>query len=214
MAKQLNISRKSVQMTAKNELGLRSYRLLSGQILADQAKQNWKEKRKKPREFFKVRRIEDVLRSDEKVSTVEVAKNSQNHLQLLSPDLKNKHKRKTATRGHFPESLMVWGSISATDKTFLIFIDKIVKISAKVYQEEILEKVVVPWKQKHPNFIIQQEWATAYTAKTKIHSPETKISSFLTKDLWPANSLDLNPLGFSAWGVMEELPRSRNVKTW
>ncbi|EYC02122.1 hypothetical protein Y032_0102g3501 [Ancylostoma ceylanicum] len=61
MAKQLNISRKSVQMTVKNELGLRSYRLLNGQVLADQTKQNWKEKRKKLREFFKVRRIEDDL---------------------------------------------------------------------------------------------------------------------------------------------------------
>ncbi|EYB96265.1 hypothetical protein Y032_0152g2893 [Ancylostoma ceylanicum] len=133
MAKQLNISRKSVQMTVKNELGLRSYRLLSGQILADQAKQNWKGKRKKLREFFK------------------------NHFQLLSPGLKNNCKRKTATRSLFPESLIVWGSTSATDKTFSIFFDKIVKINAKVYQEEILEKVVVPWKQKHPNFIIQQD---------------------------------------------------------
>ncbi|EYC35706.1 hypothetical protein Y032_0997g3342 [Ancylostoma ceylanicum] len=61
MAKQLNISRESVQMTVKNELGLRSYRLLSGLILVDQAKQNWKEKCKKLREFFKMRRIEDAL---------------------------------------------------------------------------------------------------------------------------------------------------------
>ncbi|EYC31942.1 hypothetical protein Y032_0003g1318 [Ancylostoma ceylanicum] len=107
---------------------------------------------------------------------------------------------------------MVWGSISATDKTFLIFIDKIAKISAKVYQEEILEKVVVPWKQKHPNFIIQQDWATAHGAKTKIHFPETKISSFLTKDLWPLNSPDLNPLDFSVRGYMEEQLRSGYVK--
>ncbi|EYC02123.1 hypothetical protein Y032_0102g3502 [Ancylostoma ceylanicum] len=75
---------------------------------------------------------------------------------------------------------MVWGSISATDKTFLILIDKTVKINAKVYQEEILEKVVVPWKQKHPNFIIQEDWATANGAKMTIHFPEIKISSFLT----------------------------------
>ncbi|EYC10344.1 hypothetical protein Y032_0056g2689 [Ancylostoma ceylanicum] len=109
---------------------------------------------------------------------------------------------------------MVWGSISATGKTFLILSNKIVKINAKVYQEEIFEKVVVPWKQKHPNFIIQQDWATAHGAKTTIHFPETKISSFSTKDLWPANSLDLNPLGFSAWVFVEEPLRSRNVKTW
>ncbi|EYC13292.1 hypothetical protein Y032_0044g1085 [Ancylostoma ceylanicum] len=61
MAKHLDVSRKSVQMAVKNELRLRSYRLLSGQIVADQAKQNRKEKRKKLREFFKVRRIEDAL---------------------------------------------------------------------------------------------------------------------------------------------------------
>ena len=60
MAKQLNISRKSVQMIVKNELGLRSYRLLNGQVPTDQAKQNRKEKCKKLREFFKVRQIEDV----------------------------------------------------------------------------------------------------------------------------------------------------------
>ena len=111
MAKQLNISRKSVQMIVKNELGLRSYRLFNGQVLTDQAKQNRKEKCKKLREFFKVRRIEDVLWSDEKVFTVEVAKNSQNHRQLLSPALKNNRKRKIATRSRFPESLMVWGGI-------------------------------------------------------------------------------------------------------
>ncbi|EPB75060.1 hypothetical protein ANCCEY_05880 [Ancylostoma ceylanicum] len=61
MAKQLNISRKSLQMTLKNELGLRSYRLLSGQILADQAKQNWMGKPKKLREFFKIPNLEKAV---------------------------------------------------------------------------------------------------------------------------------------------------------
>ncbi|CAJ0961082.1 unnamed protein product, partial [Mesorhabditis belari] len=61
MAKQLQISRFSVQSIVKNELELRSYRLLNGQVLTDQAKQNRKEKCKKLRAFFKVRRIDDVL---------------------------------------------------------------------------------------------------------------------------------------------------------
>ncbi|EYC13384.1 hypothetical protein Y032_0044g959 [Ancylostoma ceylanicum] len=107
---------------------------------------------------------------------------------------------------------MVWGSIRATDKTFSIFIDKFVKINAKVYQEEILEKFAVPRKQKHPNFIIQQDWATAHGSITTIHFPESRISSFLTKDLWPLNSPDLNPLDFSVWGFMEKQFRSRYVK--
>ena len=124
MTKQLNISRKTLQMIVKNNLGLRSYRLPNGQVLTDQAKQNRKEKCKKLRELFTVRRIEDVLWSDEEVFTVEVAENSQNHRQLLSPALKNNRKRKVATRSLFPESSMVWGGIRSKCKTSLIFIDK------------------------------------------------------------------------------------------
>ncbi|KIH44511.1 hypothetical protein ANCDUO_25463, partial [Ancylostoma duodenale] len=41
---------------------------------------------------------------------------------------------------------------------------------------------------------------------------ETKINSSLTKDLWPANNPDLNPLDFSVWGFIEKKLRSRNVK--
>ncbi|CAJ0924736.1 unnamed protein product, partial [Mesorhabditis belari] len=34
---------------------------------------------------------------------------------------------------------------------------------------------------------------------------------FLTKDQWPANSPDLNPLDFSVWGFMEEQLRNRKI---
>ncbi|EYC38951.1 hypothetical protein Y032_0685g1523 [Ancylostoma ceylanicum] len=180
MAKQLNISRKTVQMIVNNELGLRSYRLLNGQVFTDQAKENRKEKCKKLWEFFKVRRIEDVLWSDEKVFTVEVAKNPQNHRQLLRPALKNNRKRKKP----FP------GKLNGGDS----------------------REGFGAWKQKHPNFIFQQDWAPAHGAKTTINFLETKIGCFLTKDFWPSNSPDLNPLDFSVWGFMEDQLRSKNVK--
>ncbi|VDM74877.1 unnamed protein product [Strongylus vulgaris] len=64
-----------------------------------------------------------------------------------------------------------------------------------LYQEKILKEAMVPWKQKHPNFIFQQDCVPAYGAKTTIHFLETH---FLTKDLWPVNSPDLNPLDFSS----------------
>lgn len=211
MAKDLQISRSTLQSIVHNDLSLRSYRLFNGQVLTDQAKQNRKEKCKKLCDFFKVRRIEDVLWSDEKVFTIEVARNAQNNRQLLSPSLKNTGKRKIATKGLFPKSLMVWGGVSATGKTSLVFIDKNVKINANVHQEEILEKAVVSWKRNHPNVIFQQDWAPAHGAKTTIRFLETKIGSFMTKDLWPANSPDLNPLDFSVWGFMEEQLRSRKV---
>ncbi|KIH57135.1 hypothetical protein ANCDUO_12677 [Ancylostoma duodenale] len=85
-------------------------------------------------------------------------------------------------------------------------------MNAKVNQEEILERAVVPWKQDHPNFTFQQDWTTSHGAKTTISFLETKVGSFLATDLWPANSPDLNPLDFSVCGFMEEQFRSRNVK--
>ncbi|XGW33729.1 hypothetical protein V3C99_017845, partial [Haemonchus contortus] len=79
MAEQLKISRNPIQMIVKNELGLRSYRILNGHALTEKAKQSRKEKCKKLLEFSEVRRLEDVLWSDEKIFTVKVAKNPQNH---------------------------------------------------------------------------------------------------------------------------------------
>lgn len=212
MAKNLQISRSSLQTIVHNDLNLRSYRLYKGQFLTDQAKLNRKEKCKNLCDFFKVRRIEDVLWSDEKIFTIEVARNAQNNRQLLNPSLKNTRKRKIATKCLFPKCLMVWGGISAAGKTSLIFIDKKVKINANVYQEEILEKALVPWKRNNPNVIFQQDWAPAHGAKTTIRFLETKIGSFMTKDMWPANSPDLNPLDFSVWGFMEKQLRSRKVQ--
>lgn len=212
MAKNLQMARSTLQSIVHNELNLRSYRLLNGQVLTDQSKQNRKEKCKKLLEFFKVRRIQDVLWSDEKIFSIEVAKNAQNHRQLLSPALKNTRKRKISAKASFPKSLMIWGGVSAKGKTPLVFIDKNVKINANIYQEEILGKAVMSWKKNYPNVIFQQDWAPAHGAKTTIRFLETKIRSFLNKDLWPTNSPDLNPMDFSIWGFMEEQLRSRKVQ--
>uniref|UniRef100_A0A0N5BZM4 Transposase n=1 Tax=Strongyloides papillosus TaxID=174720 RepID=A0A0N5BZM4_STREA len=178
MAKELKISRKSVQMIVKNELGLRSYRPLNGQVLTEQAKQNRKEKCKKLRDFFKVRRKEDVLWSDEKVFTVEVAKNSQNHRQHLSPALKNTRKRKIGTRSQFPKSLIVWGGISALGKIPLLFIDKNVKINSKIYQEEILKKAVVHGNEIIPIFFLNRMGHLLIESKQRFSFSRPKSALF------------------------------------
>lgn len=211
MSKDLKISRHSVQSIVHNELGLKSYRLLSGQVLNDKMKQNRLDKCKKLQDFFIMHRVEDVLWSDEKIFTVEVTQNSQNHRQLLSPALKNTRKRKVATKSLFPKSLMIWAGIGANGKTQLVFIDKHVKINAQIYQNEILDKAVLPWIQKNPNTIFQQDWAPAHGAKSTIAYLEAKVKNYLTKDQWPSNSPDLNPLDFSVWGYIEERLRTRKI---
>ncbi|GFY17827.1 uncharacterized protein TNCV_1075621 [Trichonephila clavipes] len=48
-----------------------------------------------------------------------------------------------------PKPAMVWGGISASGKTPLVFVEEGVKINQKVYQRDIIEAVVLPWDQKH-----------------------------------------------------------------
>lgn len=192
-------------------MALKSYRLFKGQYLTEAAKQKRVDKCQEMLKFLKVRRISDILWSDEKIFTLERAHNSQNYRQLLSPSQKNTRKRRIATKSLFPKGVMVWGGISADGKTPLIFIDKNVKINDQVYQDEVLKKAVVPWAQKKPNMIFQQDWAPAHGAKTTINFMQQNLPCFLDKNLWPPNSPDLNPLDFSVWGVMEDKLRTRKI---
>ena len=211
MAKELKISDWSVRNIVKKELGLCSYRLRQGQFLTDDAKFNRIQKAKRLLCFFKTARIEDVLWSDEKIFTIEVAHNSQNHRQLMSPAQKNTLKRKIRTRGLFPKGLMVWGGVTADSKTQLVFIDKSVKINAQIYQDQILKNAVIPWSRKNPNMTFQQDWAPAHGAKSTMDLIRRELPSHFTKEDWPSNSPDLNPLDFSVWGLLEERLRHKKI---
>ena len=50
---------------------------------------------------------------------------------------------------------MVWAGICATGKTPLVFFEKGVKISAKVYQDQILRGILEPWARQ---YFGNQEW--------------------------------------------------------
>ncbi|CAP36616.1 Protein CBG19348 [Caenorhabditis briggsae] len=78
MASSLGISRQSVQSIVKKDLGLNSYRLLRGQYLTEQSKKNRLEKAKKLLDALKVRRLSEIIWTDEKIFTVEPLPNRQN----------------------------------------------------------------------------------------------------------------------------------------
>ncbi|GFV35199.1 DDE_3 domain-containing protein [Trichonephila clavipes] len=97
---------------------------------------------------------------------------------------------------------MVWGGIGASCKTFLVFVKEGVKINQKVSQRDIL---VLPWAQKHfenANWTFKQDSALAHEAKKaqewcKVNFPDT------SSEEWPPNSLDLNPMDYSVWSILE-----------
>uniref|UniRef100_A0A8R1EI38 Transposase IS30-like HTH domain-containing protein n=1 Tax=Caenorhabditis japonica TaxID=281687 RepID=A0A8R1EI38_CAEJA len=71
MASQLGIARSTVQSIVKNDLKLKSYKLRRGQYLSDKSKAMRLEKCRKLLQHFQVRRVSDVIWTDEKIFTIE-----------------------------------------------------------------------------------------------------------------------------------------------
>uniref|UniRef100_A0A8R1ESP7 AATF-Che1 domain-containing protein n=1 Tax=Caenorhabditis japonica TaxID=281687 RepID=A0A8R1ESP7_CAEJA len=78
MASQLGIARSTVQSIVKNDLKLKSYKLRRGQYLSDKSKAMRLEKCRKLLQHFQVRRVSDVIWTDEKIFTIEPLPNRQN----------------------------------------------------------------------------------------------------------------------------------------
>lgn len=97
--------------------------------------------------------------------------------------------------------------MSGQGKTKLVFIQKEVKIKAEIYEKQILENVVIPWAQenvKDMDWTFQQDWAPAHGAKKILEWCETNLPDLWTKDVWPSNSPDLNPMDFAIWSILEQ----------
>ena len=129
-----------------------------------------------------------ILFTDEKIFTTGRYHNHQNDRQLLPIGLAASTKAKTVNRRKFPASVMVWGEICATGKTPLVFVDKGVKISSKVYQEKILRVVLHPWAQKRFKnmlWVLQQDWAPAHSSKLSIALCNELFSIVWGQTIWP-----------------------------
>uniref|UniRef100_A0A8R1DIY6 C2H2-type domain-containing protein n=11 Tax=Caenorhabditis japonica TaxID=281687 RepID=A0A8R1DIY6_CAEJA len=206
MASQLGIARSTVQSIVKNDLKLKSYKLRRGQYLSDKSKAMRLEKCRKLLQHFQVRRVSDVIWTDEKIFTIEPLPNRQNQRQLLSKDDSMSPKRRLAHNRLFPKSVMVWAGITATGKTPLVFIERNVKINSEVYQKIVLMDNLLPWVTQHfagGPFILQQDWAPSHGSRSTLAVLEAHFPGFLDKNLWPASSPDLNPMDFSVWGMLE-----------
>ena len=65
---------------------------------------------------------------------------------------------------------------------------------------------VLPWINSLPGnqaMILQQDGATAHTAKMVQAWSKDNFKSFWSKELWPPFSPDLNPMDFGIWSILE-----------
>ncbi|KAI4886606.1 hypothetical protein NFI96_000804 [Prochilodus magdalenae] len=109
----------------------------------------------------------------------------------------------------FPQSVMVWGCMSARGVGKLCFLKK--TVNAAVYQD-VLETFLIPTVEEQfgeEDFIFQQDLAPAHAAKSTKDWFTKKQLEVLA---WPANSPDLNVIE-NLWAIVKRKIRDRKPTT-
>jgi len=98
--------------------------------------------------------------------------------------------------------------------THLIFVDPGVKINGYNYREVLLSQQLLPaiWQVSGDFFLFQQDSAPAHRARKTIKLLQWETPAFISPDLWPPNSPDLNPVDYKVWGVMQDRIYPEKVK--
>ena len=54
------------------------------------------------------------------------------------------------------------------------------------------------------NFVFQQDSAPAHQARDTVELQQRETADFISPELWPPNSPDLNPVDYKIWGFMQQ----------
>ena len=101
---------------------------------------------------------------------------------------------------------MVWAAVTAIGRSPLLFVPSGVKLNSQGYVADILKGCLLPWTNQHfqgEPWTLQQDSAPSHGSKFTQSWIQRKISSFISKEDWPARSPDLNPLDYSIWSILE-----------
>lgn len=205
LAMDLDISATTTRRIVRSGLNLYPYRLQKMHGLTDRQSALRLERSKKLLE--RCSRAEHLVTvfSDEKIFTVEAQANSQNDRILALSRSEAVQNGGIVTHNSHPKYVMVWGGVWAGGKTPLLVVTPGVKVNAKYYISEILEKTLLPWSKKtfgNQKWTFQQDGAPAHTSLAARAWLEKHVPDFIPPKEWPPNSPDLNPLDFSVWGVL------------
>lgn len=202
----MGTSLRTMNRAINEDLGMKAYRKSYCHHLTDRNKEQRYKRCKSLISSHDEKKVENILFTDEKIFTIEEKINkSQNR--VYGTKAKNIPKRfKNVSRSHHPASIMVWAGVSIKGKAPLHFVDPGVKMDAKYYQEEVLEKIVRPLNDSlfdGEDWTFQQDSAPSHRAKSTQMWLENNVPEFISATQWPAASPDLNPLDYDIWSRLE-----------
>ncbi|XP_076626017.1 uncharacterized protein LOC143344146 [Colletes latitarsis] len=140
--------------------------------------------------------------SDEKIFTVDAKVNRRNDRWLAH----NPEDVPVVGKTKFPASVHVLSVVSNEgDVMPPHFFQKGERVTKEVYLE-VLKTVIKPWMETMASgrpYVFQQDGAPAHTSHLVKNWLSDNVDMFWSKDFWPPNSPDLNPLDYYVWGVIE-----------
>ncbi len=102
----------------------------------------------------------------------------------------------TIPRKKFPKKLMIWAGVAHDFKPKLPFLETHQTMNSEQYIDRVLRPVVIP-ASKRNNFTLQEDGTTCHTSgKTRKVLNDENVK-FWEPEIWPANSPDLNPMGYA-----------------
>ena len=90
----------------------------------------------------------------------------------------------------------------------LFFVEPGVKVDDKYSQDVLLSQQMLPARPiRHvagDNFVFQQGSAPAHRARDTVELLQRETADFISPELCPPNSPDLNPVDYKIWGIMQQ----------
>lgn len=144
---------------------------------------------------------------DEKIFTVKPFHNHQIPPQLLKKGPQKTAAAETIGLSYFLILCNGLGRICTTGKTLLVFIQRNVKINAANYLQLVLHNVLEPWVMQHfgpDDLHFSKTELQRILPNPQLPSVKNCFLGFWGKDIWVLNLLDLNPMDYSVWSILEQ----------
>jgi len=95
------------------------------------------------------------------------------------------------------QSLMVSVAVSKLGCSELFFVESGVKVDGRYYRDMLLKQQILPVMRRIAGvFVFQQDSAPAHRARETVQLLQQQTPGFISSDLWPPNSPDLNPVDY------------------
>jgi len=116
-------------------------------------------------------------------------------------------------RTKYPANVHVLSVVSSEDDVMPPHLFKNKETITKEVYVNVLASVVKSWMETVASgrpYVFQQDGAPAYMSHLVQNWLSDNIDMFWSKEFWPPNSLDLNPLDYYMWSVVERVTKSRH----